>query len=89
MDAQTALAIGREALSMLVSLSFPVVLAVLVVGLIVATFQALTQLQEPTLSFVPKLIAAVIVLVLIGPWMLSTLVDYIKRVIEAIPRIVS
>ena len=58
---------------------------VLVVGLVVSLFQAVTQINEATLAFVPKLIAAVAVLALAGPWMLSMLVEYIQRTIESIP----
>jgi flagellar biosynthetic protein FliQ len=68
--------------------SMPVLLTVLAVGLVVSIFQAVTQINEQTLAFVPKLIAAVAVLVIAGPWMLETLVDYIRRVIESIPQMV-
>jgi flagellar biosynthetic protein FliQ len=55
---------------------------------VVSIFQAVTQINEATLAFVPKLVAAVAVLVLAGPWMLATLVEYIRRTIESIPQIV-
>ena len=89
MDAQTVLSMGRDALVMLLTVSLPVLLAVLVVGLAVSIFQAVTQINEATLAFVPKLIAAVVVFAIAGPWMLSTLVDYLRRMIESIPRMVS
>lgn len=89
MDAQTVLSMGRDALVMLLMVSMPVLLAVLVVGLAVSIFQAVTQINEATLAFVPKLIAAVVVFAIAGPWMLSTLVDYLRRMIESIPRMVS
>ncbi|PZQ75068.1 MAG: flagellar biosynthetic protein FliQ [Variovorax paradoxus] len=89
MDAQTVLSMGRDALVMLLMVSLPVLLAVLVVGLVVSIFQAVTQINEATLAFVPKLIAAVVVFAIAGPWMLSTLVDYLRRMIESIPRMVS
>ena len=57
----------------------------LVVGLVVSIFQAVTQINENTLSFVPKLVAAVLVFAVAGPWMLSTVVDFIRRTIESIP----
>ena len=85
MDAQTVLSMGRDALVMLLMVSLPVLLAVLVVGLVVSIFQAVTQINEATLAFVPKLIAAVVVFAIAGPWMLSTLVDFIRRTIESIP----
>jgi flagellar biosynthetic protein FliQ len=88
MNPQLVLTIGRDALTMLLMVSLPVLLAVLVVGLVVSIFQAITQIHENTLAFVPKLIAAVVVFAIAGPWMLSTLVDYIRRTIESIPSMV-
>ena len=89
MDAQTVLSMGRDALVMLLTVSLPVLLAVLVVGLAVSIFQAVTQINEATLAFVPKLVAAVVVFAIAGPWMLTTLVDYLRRMIESIPRMMS
>jgi flagellar biosynthesis protein FliQ len=88
MNAQGVLTIGQQALYMLLTISAPVLLTVLVVGLIVSIFQAATQINEATLSFVPKIIAAVAVLALAGPWMLSTLVEYLQRTLLAIPTVV-
>jgi len=62
---------------------------VLVVGLLVSLFQAITQIHEATLAFVPKLIAAMAVFAWAGPWMLNMLVEYIRRMIESIPGIVA
>jgi flagellar biosynthesis protein FliQ len=88
MNAQTALTIGQEALVLLLTVSLPVLLAVLAVGLLVSIFQAITQINEATLAFVPKLLVAVAVFAIAGPWMLDTLVDYIRRTIESIPQMV-
>jgi flagellar biosynthetic protein FliQ len=88
MNAQMVLTIGRDALVLLLTVSLPILLVVLVVGLVISIFQAITQIHEATLAFVPKLIAAVLVFALAGPWMLSTLVDYIRRTIESIPQMV-
>ncbi|MBI2750677.1 MAG: flagellar biosynthesis protein FliQ [Burkholderiales bacterium] len=88
MNPQTVLTIGQEALTILLRVAAPVLFAVLVVGVLVSIFQAITQIQESTLSFLPKLIAAVLVLVIAGPWMLATLVDYVKRTFESIQTIV-
>jgi flagellar biosynthetic protein FliQ len=63
----------------------PVLLTVLVVGLVVSIFQAATQINEATLSFVPKIIAAVAVLAIMGPWMMGTLVDYLRNTLLGIP----
>lgn len=88
MNPQTVLTIGQEALAILVTVAGPVLIAVLVVGVLVSIFQAVTQIQESTLSFLPKLITAVVVLVLAGPWMLATFVDYVRRTFESIHTIV-
>lgn len=85
MEAQAVLTIGQNALFMLLMVAAPVLGTVLVVGLVISLFQALTQINEATLSFVPKLLAAVAVFTLAGPWMLSTLVDFIRRTLLAIP----
>jgi flagellar biosynthesis protein FliQ len=84
-NAQMVLTMGQEALVMLLMVSAPVLGVVLLVGLLVSLFQAVTQIHEATLAFVPKLIAAVAVFAVAGPWMLNMLVEYIRRVIEAIP----
>jgi flagellar biosynthetic protein FliQ len=62
-----------------------VLLTVLVVGLLVSIFQAATQINEATLSFVPKIVAAVATLAVAGPWMMTTLVEYLQRTLQAIP----
>jgi flagellar biosynthetic protein FliQ len=85
MDAQQVLSAGQQGLWMLLMVSAPILLVVLVVGLVVSVFQAATQINEATLSFVPKVIAAVVVLAVAGPWMLSTLVDYLRATLMAIP----
>ncbi|NIC41938.1 flagellar biosynthesis protein FliQ [Aquabacterium sp. A08] len=85
MEAQAVLTIGQNALFLLLMVAAPVLGTVLVVGLVISLFQALTQINEATLSFVPKLVAAVAVFALAGPWMLSTLVDFIRRTLMAIP----
>jgi flagellar biosynthesis protein FliQ len=85
MDAQQVLAAGQQGLTMLLMVAAPVLLVVLAVGLVVSIFQAATQINEATLSFVPKIVAAAAVLAIAGPWMLATLVEYLQRVLQAIP----
>ena len=85
MDAQQVLTSGQQGLMVLLMVSAPVLLVVLVVGLLVSIFQAATQINEATLSFVPKIVAAVAVLGITGPWMLSTLVEYLQRTLHSIP----
>jgi len=85
MDASQVFTAGQQGLLMLLMVSAPVLLVVLVVGLVVSVFQAATQINEATLSFVPKIIAAVVVLAVAGPWMMTTLVEYLQRTLQAIP----
>lgn len=85
MDAQAALTISQNALYILLSVSAPILGTVLAVGLVISLFQALTQINEATLSFVPKLVAAVAVFAIAGPWMLVTLVDFLRRILLSIP----
>ena len=88
MDSQQVLTIAGGGLLTLLIVCGPIVLVVLAVGLVVSVFQAATQIHEATLAFVPKLIAAVVVFAIAGPWMLTTLVDFLRRTIEAIPSVV-
>ncbi|MFO1270938.1 MAG: flagellar biosynthesis protein FliQ [Rubrivivax sp.] len=85
MEASQVLTAGQQGLYLLLMVSAPVLLTVLVVGLLVSVFQAATQINEATLSFVPKVLAAVAVLGFAGPWMLTTLVEYIQHTLQAIP----
>ncbi|ODT32559.1 MAG: hypothetical protein ABS35_01410 [Kaistia sp. SCN 65-12] len=85
MNADSVLAFGRQGLEILLLASAPVLLVALAVGLVVSVLQALTQINEATLSFLPKLVAIAITLALAGPWMLSLLVDYLQRVLAGIP----
>jgi flagellar biosynthetic protein FliQ len=89
MNAQMVLTLGQDALLMLLMVSAPVLGTALAVGLLVSLFQAVTQIQEPTLAFVPKLIAVIAVFAIGGPWMLTMLVEYIRRMFEAIPSVVA
>lgn len=85
MNAQTVLTLGQEALLMLLMVSAPVLGTALLVGLLVSLFQAVTQIHEATLAFVPKLLAVIAVFAVAGPWMLTMLVEYIRKMLEAIP----
>ena len=85
MTSQFVLTMGRDALTLLLTISLPVLGVVMAVGLVVSIFQAVTQIHEATLAFVPKLVAAVVVFAIAGPWMLTTLVDYLRRTIESLP----
>ncbi|MDN3546504.1 MAG: flagellar biosynthesis protein FliQ [Roseateles asaccharophilus] len=88
MDAQQVFTFGQQGLYMLLMVAAPVLLVVLAVGVLVSVFQAATQINEATLSFVPKIVAAVLVLAVAGPWMMTTLVEYIQRTLQTIPQVV-
>ncbi|MBX9795236.1 MAG: flagellar biosynthesis protein FliQ [Burkholderiaceae bacterium] len=88
MDSQQVFTFSQQGLHMLLMVAAPVLLTVLCVGLLVSIFQAATQINEPTLSFVPKILAAVGVLTIVGPWMLTTLVEYLQRTLQSIPSVV-
>jgi flagellar biosynthetic protein FliQ len=75
----------QQALEVTILLSAPLLLTALVTGLVVSIFQAATQINEMTLSFIPKLLAIFAALVLAGPWMLNVIVDFTRRLIEGIP----
>ena len=85
MNAQMVLTMGQDALLTLLMVAAPILGIVLLVGLVISLFQAITQINEATLTFIPKLIAAMLALAVAGPWMLSILVDFIRRTIETIP----
>jgi flagellar biosynthetic protein FliQ len=89
MDAQGVITLAQEAMYTTVVLAGPMLMASLVVGLIVSILQAATQINEMTLSFIPKLLAMIFVLVLAGPWMITYFVDFLRRLYESIPSIVS
>lgn len=80
--------IGRQAIEITLLVSGPLLLAALVTGLIISIFQAATQINEATLSFIPKLLVMFITLIVAGPWMLQLMVDYIRRLFESIPQII-
>lgn len=85
MDATQVFTAGQQGLYMLLLVSAPLLISVLLIGLVVSIFQAATQIHEATLSFVPKVIGAVAVLAITGPWMLTTLVEYLQRTLQSIP----
>ncbi|HLA36715.1 MAG TPA: flagellar biosynthesis protein FliQ [Rhodocyclaceae bacterium] len=80
--------IGRNALELTLMISAPLFIAALATGLLISIFQAATQINEATLSFVPKLLVIFITLILAGPWMISMMTDYMRRLFESIPTII-
>ena len=89
MTPESVMSLGSQAIHVSLLLGAPMLLVALVVGLIISIFQAATQINEATLSFIPKLLAVFAVLVLAGPWMLAQMLDYIRQLIGQIPMLVS
>jgi flagellar biosynthetic protein FliQ len=85
MTPEFVLTLTQQALEMTVLISAPMLGAALMTGLLVSLFQAATQINEMTLSFIPKLLVLIIVLVLAGPWMLTMMLDYMRRLFTGIP----
>lgn len=88
MTPQQVFTFGQQGLYTLLMVAAPMLLTILAVGLVVSIVQAATQIHEQTLSFVPKVLAAVAVMAIAGPWMLTTLVEYLQRMLQAIPTVV-
>ncbi|HEY3433979.1 MAG TPA: flagellar biosynthesis protein FliQ [Rhodocyclaceae bacterium] len=88
MTPTTVIEIGRHAVEITLLISAPLFIAALATGLIISIFQAATQINESTLSFVPKLIVVFVTLLVAGPWMITVMTDYIRRLYEAIPTLI-
>lgn len=88
MAPETVFMVGQEAIIVAVKLTAPVLLPSLAVGLIIAMFQAATQINEATLTFVPKVIVIGIVLMIMGPGMLQMLLDYFQDLVRNIPHLI-
>ncbi len=88
MDSSVIMGIASNSLRLVVYLAAPALLAGLAVGLLVSIFQAATQIQEQTLSFIPKLIAMVVALMVMGPWMLQQWVDFTTNLFHSIPDLI-
>jgi len=88
MDSMTVMSLTYQAMLVALKMAAPLLLTVLIVGLVISIFQAATQVNEMTLAFVPKLLAAGAALVLLGPWLITTMVDYIQTLIGMIPQLV-
>jgi flagellar biosynthetic protein FliQ len=88
MTPETVLSVGQQALYTTAILAAPMLISVLVVGLLVGMFQAVTQINEMTLSFIPKLIVLAVVMAIGGSWMLTTMTDFIRQIFESIPQLI-
>jgi len=89
MSPETVMTIGSRALEITMLLAAPLLLVALITGLVVSAVQAATQINEMTLSFIPKLIAISIALMVAGPWMLKVLVSYTRELFESIPALIN
>ncbi|MFN7085455.1 MAG: flagellar biosynthesis protein FliQ [Burkholderiales bacterium] len=88
MTPESVMTIGRQAVEITIMVSAPLLLAALVTGLLVSIFQAATQINEMTLSFIPKLLAMFVTMVIAGPWMLNVLLDYMRSLFTNLPLMV-
>ena len=89
MTPEQVISLSQQALQIMLLLSAPVLAVALGVGLLVSVFQAATQINEMTLTFIPKLVAMMVTLLIAGPWMLTTMTDYIHQLFDSIPSLVN
>mgnify|MGYP005809960583 CR=1 FL=1 len=80
--------LGRQALMVLIMLGAPIMLTALVIGMIMGVFQAATQINEPTLAFVPRLLGVILILYLSGPWMLRLIINYAQGLLTNLPGLI-
>ena len=88
MTPESVMAMGRTAMEVTLMVAAPMLLVALIIGLIVSIFQAATQINEATLSFIPKLVGIFVAIVVAGPWILSVMLDYMRQVFTGIPNLV-
>jgi flagellar biosynthetic protein FliQ len=88
MTPESVMTLGRHAMEITLMIAAPMLLVALIIGLVVSIFQAATQINEQTLSFIPKLVGIFVALVVAGPWMLSVILDYMREVFTGIPLLV-
>lgn len=89
MSPETVMTIGSRALEITLMLAAPLLIVGLVTGLLIGAFQAATQINEQTLSFIPKLLATALTLVIAGPWMLKVIISYTRELFESIPGLIN
>ncbi|MFT5446396.1 MAG: flagellar biosynthetic protein FliQ [Gammaproteobacteria bacterium] len=88
MTPDSVISVGQYAIMVMLMIAAPPLLTALAVGLVIGVFQAATQVNEMTLSFIPKVVALVLVLISTGPWMLKTLMNYTEQLIREIPYLI-
>ena len=85
MNPEYVMTMGRHAMEITLMIAAPMLLVALIIGLVVSIFQAATQINEMTLSFIPKLVGIFVALVVAGPWMLTVMLDYMRELFSGIP----
>jgi flagellar biosynthetic protein FliQ len=80
--------LGRQGMEVMLMISAPLLIVTLVVGLIIGVFQAATQINDASLSFVPKLVAVIASLIIAGPWILTIMTDYMRRLLTDLPGLI-
>lgn len=88
MTPESVMTFGRQAMEVAILVSAPLLLVALGIGLIVSIFQAATQINEQTLTFIPKLLGIIVTLVVAGPWMLTIMIDYMRQIFSNIPNMI-
>mgnify|MGYP006388655893 FL=1 len=88
MTPDVVIKLAEQSIYMIIIISAPMLLIALAVGLIVSVFQAMTQIQEQTLAFIPKILAVFLSLILFGPWMLTLLLDFTRDLFEQLPQLI-
>jgi flagellar biosynthesis protein FliQ len=88
MTPESVMTMGRQAIEVTIMVAAPMLLVALAIGLVVSIFQAATQINETTLSFIPKLVGIFIAMIVAGPWMLSVMLDYMRQMFTGIPGMV-
>lgn len=88
MTPESVMTLGQRAMEITLMVAAPMLLVALIIGLVVSIFQAATQINEQTLSFIPKLVGVFIAIVVAGPWMLSVMIDYMRQTFLSIPTLI-
>ncbi len=88
MTPESVMTLGRTALETTLLIAAPVLLVTLIVGLAISIFQAATQINDASLSFIPKVVAVFVTFAIAGPWMLTVMIEYMRRVLTGLPGII-
>jgi flagellar biosynthetic protein FliQ len=88
MTPESVMTLGRQGMEIMLMISAPLLLVTLVIGLVIGIFQAATQINDASLSFVPKLVAVIAAFIIAGPWMLTIMTDYMRRLLTDLPGLI-